>query len=170
MYDGYATRYREDRLKHARSLPSKERLPLAEHLWNEYQHRHNLVWDLVFRLTAAVVLLSIVPYTQLEVTGWLGLWILAPPILGVASALFGFRRIWHELTMLDHVRQLYWGLQNSLFYTFYDQDKNTFGWYVRIYIGFLVALAVINILIVDACWLPYYLPFRILESLVFCPQ
>jgi hypothetical protein len=156
-------------LKEVYKLGPDERITLAQHLWNEYQHRHNLIWNLVFRLTAAVVVLGAIPYTQLEVMTWIGWWILAPPILGVALALFGWRRIRHELKMLDHVRLLYWDLQDSLFYEFYETEvRNTFSVYVQIYIVFLTALAVINILLIAACWLPNYLAL-LPERLFLCP-
>src|SRR5215211_7089208 len=51
----------------------------AEHLWKVYQYRHDLVWNRVFRLTAVVVVLAIIPYTQDKVMNVIGRWILAPP-------------------------------------------------------------------------------------------
>jgi hypothetical protein len=132
----------------------ERKLGRAEHLWNEYQHRHNLVWNLVFRLTVAVVVLAIIPYTQVEVMQRIGVWILVPPFLGVVLAIFGFRRVRIELKQLDHIRDLYRPLQDSLFYEFYGDEGSTFGKYVQAYIIFLTLLAAGNIPLIDICWMP----------------
>src|SRR5215208_7810311 len=52
-------------VQRAGSHPPPEERPQPEDrqvLWNEYEHRHNLVWRIVFQVTLAVVFLSIVPY------------------------------------------------------------------------------------------------------------
>jgi hypothetical protein len=93
-----------------RTIPERGldgRLRRAEHLWNEYQYRHDLVWNLVFRLTAAVVVLAIIPYTQQEIMNKIGIWILAPSILGVVLAIVGLIRVDRELRQLNHIRNLY---------------------------------------------------------------
>ncbi len=117
-------------------------------------------------------MLGVIPYTQQRVTEWLGLWILVPPILGVVLAIFGLLRIYHELKMLDHIRYLYWGLQDDLFYEFYGVSvRNTFGLSVMLYTAFLTLLAAGNTLLIDVCWLPNDLEliYRIHESRLYCP-
>lgn len=42
-------------------------LEKAKYLWGEYQYRHEHCWNTVFKLTAAVALLSIIPYTETTV-------------------------------------------------------------------------------------------------------
>lgn len=88
--DEDATRKHKEWLKTIPKYCLDEKLRRAEHLWNEYQYRHDLVWNLVFRLTAAVVVLAIIPYTQKEVMDEIGPWILAPSILGVVLAIAGY--------------------------------------------------------------------------------
>ena len=136
------------------SYSVETKLGRAEHLWNDYQHRHNLVWNLVFRLTAAVVVLAIIPYTQVEVMKRLGGWILVPPFLGFVLAMMGFFRVRREVKLLDHIRGLYRPLQDSLFYEFHGDETSTFGRWVLIYIGILTVLAALNILLIDVCWMP----------------
>jgi len=34
----------------------------AQVLWNEYKYRHDLVWRVLFQVTAAAVILSVAPY------------------------------------------------------------------------------------------------------------
>jgi hypothetical protein len=42
------------------------KLELAKYLWEEYRYRHDLIWRLLFRVTAVAALLSIVPFTISE--------------------------------------------------------------------------------------------------------
>jgi hypothetical protein len=43
--------------------PGSEDLEFAKYLWEEYRYRHDLIWRLLFRVTAVAALLSIVPFT-----------------------------------------------------------------------------------------------------------
>jgi hypothetical protein len=148
---------RESREDWQNTIPEYDlngKLRRADHLWNEYQYRHDLVWNLVFRLTAAVVVLSIIPYTQETVVSKIHGWILAPPILGVGLAVFGLLRVDRELRQLNHVRNLYRPLQDSLFYDFHKGKTSWFGAFVRTYIIVLIMLAALNILFIWGCWMP----------------
>jgi hypothetical protein len=129
-----------------------DRLGLAKNLWSEYQYRHDLVWNLVFRLTTVVVVLAIIPYTQVAVIDRIGEWIVAPPVLGVVLAIVGSVRVDSELRQLDHIRDLYRALQDNLFYTFYGGKQSTFTRHVRIYFLFLTLFAAINTLLI-AYWI-----------------
>jgi hypothetical protein len=127
------------------------RLELAKYLWTEYQYRHDLVWKLVFRLTAAVVVLGIIPYRIIPYTQdklvnaiphW---WILVPPILGVILALVWSLRVRGELRQLDHIRDLYRPLQDSLFYKFHEGTKSWFSIEIMIYLCTVTVVAVLNV-------------------------
>ena len=146
----------------------ERKLGRAEHLWNEYQHRHNLVWNLVFRLTVAVGVLAIIPYTQGAVMKRIGLWILVPPFLGFGLAIFGFLRVRSELKQLDHIRDLYRPLQDSLFYEFHGDKGSTFGTWALIYIGILTLLALVNIPLIGICWMPKELAISVFYSSWVC--
>jgi len=123
------------------------RLELAKYLWNEYQYRHDLVWKLVFRLTAAVVVLGIIPYTQDKVVNAIHWGILVPPILGVILALVWSLRVKCELRHLDHIRDLYRPLQDSLFYKFHEGEgaKSTFSKHIRFYLCAVAVFAEFNV-------------------------
>jgi hypothetical protein len=127
----------------------QENLKRAEYLWNEYQYRHDLIWNLVFRLTIAIVLLGIIPYTQSDLITRLGVlwwWILAPPILGAVLAGIGFRRIRRELEHLDYIADHYRPLQDHLVGRF--PPHRDFPRDIKFYTGTLAALAGGNILLV----------------------
>jgi hypothetical protein len=127
--DGDTTKRLEDWLARISSfgveakLDHGRRLELATYLWNEYQYRHDLVWRLVFRLTAAVVVLGIIPYTQGKVIEQIGVLIIVSPISGAVLAFLWSRRLNSELGHLDHIRSLYKPLQDSLFYKAHEVKK-----------------------------------------------
>jgi hypothetical protein len=131
------------------SPKDQDNLKRAEHLWNEFQYRHDLIWNLVFRLTIAVVLLGIIPYTQSDLIKMLGSvfsWgILIPPFLGAVLAWIGFRRIRSELNQLAYIWRLYRPLQDNLFVPF-DPDTK-FPTDIKIYTLILTVVAVVNILL-----------------------
>jgi hypothetical protein len=115
-------------LEEKQSTIDQDNLTRAEYLWNEFQYRHDLIWNLVFRLTIAVVLLGIILYTQSDLIKMLGLFfswgILIPPFLGAVLAWIGFRRIRSELNQLEYIWRLYRPLQDNLFDPF-DPDTNS---------------------------------------------
>jgi hypothetical protein len=47
------------------STPSPESVAVqrAQYVWEEYRYRHDLIWKLLFRMTAVAVLLAITPFT-----------------------------------------------------------------------------------------------------------
>ena len=42
---------------------SDQKLEVAKYLWEEFKYRHDLIWRLLFRVTAVAALISIVPFT-----------------------------------------------------------------------------------------------------------
>ena len=133
----------------------EQNLKRAEHLWSEYQYRHDLIWSLLFRLTTAIVILSAIPYTQTSVTKALNSWILIAPALGILLACVGFAKIKSELRLLGHIRNLYRPLQDHLFVSFHTNKKSSFSKYVLSYFGVLTALTLINLVLVAVVWIPH---------------
>ena len=70
------------------NLESPDLLELCNYFWDEYKYRHDLIWQRIFRFTAAVVVLSIIPYVQENVACLLGPWIIMAPSLAVLLAAF----------------------------------------------------------------------------------
>ena len=52
-----------------RARGSDHELELARYLWEEYKYRHDLIWRLLFRVTAVAALLSIAPFTISDTAG-----------------------------------------------------------------------------------------------------
>jgi hypothetical protein len=134
-----------------------EALKYCQYLWAEYEYRHDLVWTRVFQFTTAVVLISVIPYVQKDITRLLGIWILIAPVLATVLAGFVLAVIKNELDLLGTIRVAYRRVQNLLL----DEDlqhglnkKSDFEFLVLFYLGILVALSLANGLIVYFVWLP----------------
>jgi len=124
-------------------------------IWDEYKYRHDLCWRLVFQITAAVVLISIVPYIQKDVAATLHWAIVALPVLGILLACLGVLRLNRELVLLRKVtlkhRELH---QENYPGLSYEPEKDLFKRDVLAYMMSLVVLGVVNVAVVAAVWLP----------------
>lgn len=143
----------EEAQKHMRSVALKER----HHLWEEYEYRHDLIWQRIFRFTTAVVLISIIAYVQQDIVRLLGNWILIAPLLASVLAGFVLLVMWNELELFGRIKEAYRRQQNELL----DDDlkhelneKSNFRLLVLIYLASLVLLSVINGFIVFYIWIP----------------
>jgi hypothetical protein len=88
----------------------------AQVLWNEYKYRHDLVWRVIFQVTASAVILSVTPYLAPEnVVYYLRVWLLAAPVLASVLAIFSMRVVDNEQDILDEIRSAHRRLQNALF-------------------------------------------------------
>jgi hypothetical protein len=118
-------------------------------LWDEYKYRHQHVWNTVFKLTAAVVLVSIVPYTNREVACVLGWLAVAPPAVASGLALFGQVRMKHELAILMTIRTEHRRLQRLI-----DATCDSFSKHVNGFLTLLSIAAVSNAIVVLLVWEP----------------
>ena len=121
-------------------------LEKAKLIWDEYKYRHEHCWKLIFQITAAVVALSVIPFTKDEIATSLGYWIVALPALGFALTLFSLRRMSHELDLLDKIRQRHRELQADLQGIVYEERRSTFSRDVKLYLCALALLSVVDIL------------------------
>jgi len=88
----------------------------AQVLWNEYKYRHDLVWRVLFQVTAAAVILSVAPYlAPPEVVYYPRLWLLAAPVLAFVLVVFSIQVVNTEQNTLDKIRSAHRCLQNDLF-------------------------------------------------------
>lgn len=142
-------------------------LQVSQHFWTEFQYRHDLIWQRIFRFTAAVVLISIIPYAQPIVAKLLGYWILLAPLLAAFFGVFTFFVIRHELKLFERIATEYMWKQNKLLATEPKHDigaKRRFGDFVQSYLIILTLLSFINGLIIWFVWIPA-LASATLESL-----
>lgn len=72
-------------------------------LWDEYKYRHDHIWQKLFQITIAVVLLGSVPYLKPEVTQVLHKWILIAPLLGCILVLISLMLMHFELTLFSKI-------------------------------------------------------------------
>jgi hypothetical protein len=88
-------------------------LQVGEYLWEEYRYRHDLVWQLVFRVTAVATALLIAPFLiDKSVVEVLGNWLLCLPLVAILVILTGFYVLLRELEPLKKIRNAYREIQN----------------------------------------------------------
>jgi hypothetical protein len=86
----------------------QQALQVASYLWEEYRYRHDLVWQLVFRVTAVATLLLIAPFLANEsVRKVVGRWLLFLPGLAIAVIAIGYYVLQCELRILKKIRDAY---------------------------------------------------------------
>ena len=84
---------------------SSYKLDEARFLWDRYRYRHEHCWNLVFKITTAVVAILIIPYIRHDITESVGWLILALPATAVGLLLFSHLRMDRELDVLDKVKK-----------------------------------------------------------------
>lgn len=118
----------------------------ADRLWDEYKYRHQHCWNTVFKLTLAVVAISVLPYTQVSVVCALGeRQISLLPVLAVSLGLFCSVVMHRELRVLDRIRAAHRA----------EQKTTDLGgdWFRPLVIAYLIAVSVLaglNVLVVRA--------------------
>jgi hypothetical protein len=124
--------------------------PNSELIWDEYKHRHDLCWRLVFQLTYVVVIISVVPYIRPDVAQKLSFWIVALPIIGIALTVFGLVRLRSELGILRVIRARHRELQGLS----YQDEETRFSVHATAYLICLLALGVVDAFVILLIWLP----------------
>jgi len=86
---------------------------IATYLWDEYRYRHDLVWQLVFRVTAVATALLIAPFLASgSVRAILREGLLFLPGLAILVILIGYYVLACELRLLKKIRDAYREVQN----------------------------------------------------------
>jgi len=143
-----------NRAKSDQSSSETTNLEKAKLIWDEYKYRHEHCWKLIFQITAAVVAVAIIPFTNDEIATSLGYWIVALPALGLALTLFALPRMSNELDLLDKIRRRHRELQADLQDIIYEERRSTFSRDVKLYFGALALLSIIDILVIILVWIP----------------
>ena len=122
----------------------------AERIWDEYKHRHDLCWKLIFQFTIAAVVISIVPYVQANIAAKLSYTIILLPLLAVALTALGWQRLSREADILGVIRKKHRELQGLK----YDDQGTQFMDHLKLYFGCLFVLGCLNIIVVGLVWVP----------------
>lgn len=121
-------------------------------LWDEYKYRHDHIWQKLFQITIAVVLLGAVPYLKPEITQVLQSWILIAPSLGSMLALITLVLMHVELTLFAKIAAAHRAHQEEAGLVRHSRN-NYFRYLVLTYVSFLLLVSLANIAVVRLLWL-----------------
>ncbi|MBO1519308.1 hypothetical protein [Oceanisphaera pacifica] len=121
-------------------------------LWDEYKYRHDHIWQKLFQITIAVVLLGSVPYLKPEITQVLQEWILIAPLLGSMLALITLVLMHVELTLFAKIAGAHRAHQEELGIIEHSRH-NYFRYLVITYVSFLLLVSLANVAVVRLLWL-----------------
>jgi len=130
---------------------STGQVEVAALLWEEYKYRHDLIWRLLFRVTAVAALLSIAPFTIDDViTNEVGIWIKFLPILAFLLVAASWGVLWIEFRLFRPINDHYVRAQDAAVgekvRTWRESD--VFKWIVVLYPGLLLVLTTVVICLV----------------------
>jgi len=118
-------------------------LEVAKYLWEEFKYRHDLIWRLLFRVTAVAALISIVPFTigdlaesrAHDLVKYL-------PVLATGLVLASWAVLLVELRLFTPVNRRYVEAQHDAVGEVRKGGwlDGLFVWVVRLYPGLLLAL------------------------------
>ncbi|MFH7565393.1 MULTISPECIES: hypothetical protein [Oceanimonas] len=121
-------------------------------LWDEYKYRHDHIWQKLFQITIAVVLLGSVPYLKPEITQVLKGWILIAPLLGTVLSLISLVLMHFELTLFGKIVRAHRAHQEKLGLIQHSRH-NYFRYLVMTYVSFLMLVSMANVAVVRLLWL-----------------
>jgi len=127
-----------------------------EVIWEEYKYRHDKVWRLIIQITTAAVVLSVIPYLNLDVVSGLVWGILLVPLLAVVLVGFAFLVIQNEMYLLSRIKNKFWCVQLEVFkIPLPPEERRPFQGYVRVYLIILLVLGLLNCVIIALFWVPH---------------
>jgi hypothetical protein len=84
---------------------STSRVEVAQYLWQESAYRHDLIWRLLFRVTAVATTLAIAPFgVENLVARQVGLWIAFLPVLAVLMVVGSWPLVHTEVRRFQEVK------------------------------------------------------------------
>ena len=136
-------------------IDSNQKLEELKLLWEEYKYRHDLVWRVIFQLTAAIVILSVIPYVSKDVAQVLKWGILSLPLLSLALTVLGFFLIRNELDLFYGIKNDFRDRQGELFPNIkHESGADVFRGLVTFYFISLLVLTLINFFLILLVWIP----------------
>ncbi len=135
---------------------NSDALNLAKLTWDEYQYRHQLCWNLIFKITYVTAFLSIIPYLSDNIIGKAKPFVFYTPLLAIGVSIIGGARLYKELRLLDKIRNLHRIFQKKAYDKLYnrvfqrdlhDLKASYFTATVSLYQFFLTCLALLNFIL-----------------------
>jgi hypothetical protein len=121
---------------------------LATLTWEEYKYRHELCWNLIFKITLITATLSIIPYLKNSIIEKAEPLVFFTPLIGIAVAIFGKLRLLRELKILDDIRKAYRDIQTARFEkNIHTDEPSAFTFHAKIFMNSLILLATANFII-----------------------
>jgi hypothetical protein len=91
-----------------RSSPPTSDVELLKQLWEEYRYRHHLIWELLFKVTTAAVILSATPFGINDLTRErAGEWVVWLPLVAAFLVLASFLPLRTENKRFQEVKKVY---------------------------------------------------------------
>jgi hypothetical protein len=123
--------------------------------WEEYKYRHELCWNLLFKITLVATTLSIIPYLNNAIITEAKHLVIFTPLIAIAISVIGAIRLSGELKLLDKIRYIHRKLQNAQFIEEIHTKKeikelgakSKFTIHVKMYMFFLTCLSILNFII-----------------------
>jgi hypothetical protein len=114
---------------------SESRVAVAQYLWEEYRYRHDLIWRLLFRVTAVATTLSIAPFGIEDlVREKVGLWVAFLPVLAVLLVVGSAPLFSTELHRFHKVKDFYREVQSEVVgQQAHDSRPELFNWLIPLY-------------------------------------
>jgi L-rhamnose mutarotase len=127
-------------------------------LWEEYKYRHDLVWRVIFQLTAAIVILSVIPYVNPDIVKIMKWGILGVPLLSIALIVFSFLLINNEMDLFQEIKDEYRRQQKALF----PDIKHRVGCFnfrdlVTFFFTSIFLLSLANLIVIGFVWIPFHM-------------
>ena len=114
-------------------------------LWDEYRYRHELCWNLLFKITLVTATISITPYLNKEIIGEAGRLVYFTPPIGILLALVGGIWLIKEALLLGIIRSEYRERQKQVLNkNLHKENKSSFTAFIIIYMTLLTGLAILN--------------------------
>jgi hypothetical protein len=126
------------------STPQLADVERAKYLWEEYRYRHDLIWRLLFRMTAVAVLLSIAPFTIDDLAKERAEeWVDALPAIALALVAISWLVLQFELSLFNPIDREYTAAQDRAVgrrvrdepprIFVWEVSADVFVWVVRVY-------------------------------------
>jgi hypothetical protein len=125
----------------------------AKLIWDEYKYRHEHVWKLIVQVTVAVVIISIIPYSQPLVSARLREGVVLLPLVGFALTLIARARLIREMEILGKLRSRHREIQKELHGIEHGAEASSFSEQVKLYLVSILILEAVNVVVLLFLWL-----------------